>query len=138
MRADRLNPMALSMTLAFVALALCPGAFAELKKTAFPPEWKAKTQAAKVVILEFSTPWCASCQTLKPTVTSLEKRYGKNLAVLNLNLDLPENQRYAEKFAIESTPTFVLYGKNREWKARIEHDITPTKLESAVSRQFGR
>ncbi|MBY0451008.1 MAG: thioredoxin family protein [Cyanobacteria bacterium] len=138
MQFARFNVNALAFSLVFVSLIVSTAAFAELKKTQFPTEWKAKTQAAKLVILEFSTPWCASCQKLKPTVSSLEKRYGKHLAVLNVNLDLPENQRYAEKFAIESAPTFVFYGKNREWKERIDRDITPAELEGLVAKQLGQ
>ena len=136
MQLFRLNVIALVFSLIFASFIVAPVTFAAPKKTPFPGEWKAKTQAAKLVILEFSTPWCASCQKLKPTVSSLEKQYGKNLAVLNVNLDLPENQRYAETFAIESAPTFVLYGKNREWKQRIDRDITPAELETLVAKQL--
>lgn len=89
---------------------------------------------AQVTILEFSAPWCLSCKKLKPTVEALQKKMGAKLAVVHLNVDKPESEKYINQFAISSAPTFVVYDRHDKLVEKIERDITPTELEALVTR----
>lgn len=89
---------------------------------------------AKVTLLEFSAPWCLSCQKLQPEVKALEKQLGTKLHVQYLNIEKPETQRYIDLYKIESAPTFILYNAQGKLTQRIDHDITPMELRKLINK----
>ncbi|UFP96124.1 thioredoxin family protein [Gloeobacter morelensis] len=52
----------------------------------------------KPTLVEFYADWCASCQTMAPTIARLKERYGEQANFVMLNVDnprwLPELQQY--------------------------------------------
>lgn len=54
-------------------------------------------------IYKFGAPWCVGCRQLTPITDSLKKE-GYN--IVDINID--EEQEFAEKYGIRSVPTSIL------------------------------
>lgn len=102
--------------------------------SSLPKEFRKGKTAAKVTMLEFSAPWCASCKKLKPELTKLQKKFGANLVVHHINLESEAGEKQAESFGVDSIPTFFLYNKQYQLIQKIEKDITPEQLRSLITQ----
>ncbi len=62
-------------------------------------------------ILYFTASWCGPCQRIKPTFYKLEKEY-EDISFNAIDVDM--NRDLAEKYDIESMPTFVFLNNEKE------------------------
>ena len=60
----------------------------------------------KMVLVEFSAPWCVYCRRLAPAMEKIAEEYKDILAVGSVNID--NEQELARQERIEVVPTLVL------------------------------
>lgn len=99
-----------------------------------PKEFQDNAKTARVTLIEFSTPYCASCKKLAPELKSLQKKYGSKLLVHLLNPELETMQKYVETFKVDTTPTFFLYNAHNKLIKRMNGDITPSQLRTLITK----
>lgn len=61
----------------------------------------------KMVLVEFSAPWCVYCRRLAPAMEKIAEEYKDILTVGSVNID--NEQELARQERIEVVPTLVLY-----------------------------
>lgn len=62
-----------------------------------------------IVLVEFYTEWCGSCQQMKPAL----ERIGADTDVTVLLVDVESHLETAIEFGAQRTPTFVLFADGR-------------------------
>ena len=61
----------------------------------------------KMVLVEFSAPWCVYCRRLAPAMEKIAEEYKDIMTVGSVNID--NEQELARQERIEVVPTLVLY-----------------------------
>jgi len=72
-----------------------------------PADWQGLETSTKPVFLDFWADWCGPCKMLGPTFERLADKFGAQVTFAKVNVD--ENPDIANKFAIRSIPTLVLW-----------------------------
>ena len=80
-----------------------------MKKTISAELFRQYVQQDELLFVEFHAPWCGYCRRIAPAVSRLEQRYGRQLQMVQINIDDEPALTDAER--IELVPTFVLYRK---------------------------
>jgi protein disulfide-isomerase A6 len=111
-------------------------AYAELPP--LPGPLKAVQPSVKVTLLEFSAPWCVSCQLLKPELKKLQSEMGPSLRIVDLNIEQPANQPYVKRYEILSTPTILLFNRSGKALQKLENDFTAKELRQLVLKQLAK
>jgi thioredoxin 1 len=65
-----------------------------------------------VTLVDFNTPWCASCRAQDPILIRLAERFAGKAVVVKMNVD--ENRETALSFGIQSILTLVFFKNGRE------------------------
>lgn len=66
------------------------------------------------VLVEFYSKWCGPCQVMKPVIKNIQDELGGKVKVLTL--DIEKNRRLANKFAVLSLPTSIIYRDGKRVK----------------------
>lgn len=61
----------------------------------------------KPVLVDFYATWCGPCVGMAPIIDSVGKEMQDEIRTLKLDID--KNQAAAQKFCIQSVPTFLLF-----------------------------
>ena len=70
--------------------------------------WKQEVSEAQVpVLVDFWAEWCPPCRMIAPSVEALATAYAGRVKVGKLNVD--ENPKVAERYAIRSIPTLMVF-----------------------------
>jgi thiol-disulfide isomerase/thioredoxin len=64
----------------------------------------------KLAIVQFTAPWCSSCQDILPTINQLEEDYTN---VLFFKVDVDKFPELADTHNVDKLPTFLFF-KNRK------------------------
>ncbi|HEY9746128.1 MAG TPA: thioredoxin family protein, partial [Oculatellaceae cyanobacterium] len=65
--------------------------------------------AGKFLLLDFYTPYCGTCQMMKPYVQALQNKTQGKMNVAHVDVSQPPNRKYISMFGISGTPTYVLF-----------------------------
>ena len=77
----------------------------------------------KMVLVEFSAPWCVYCRRLAPAMEKIAEEYKDILAVGSVNID--NEQELARQERIEVVPTLILlWGRVRRRQSRTLYERT--------------
>jgi len=68
----------------------------------------------KVVLVDFSAPWCAPCKAMEPVIKGMTKRYKGKASIIEINID--EQRTLATNYMVQSIPTLIIFNDGREVK----------------------
>lgn len=84
-----------------------------------------------LLLIDFYTPDCGTCQTMEPVWDELKKKMNGEIEFHKI--DLTEKLQIAQKYRIMNTPCFILFRGGEEiW--RHTGLITLRKMETEISR----
>ncbi len=89
------------------------------------------TNTDKPVLVDFYADWCAPCRAMKPVLEDLKAQMGEELSIYKIDVD--KNQSIAERYAIRSIPTLILF-KNGEPVWRKSGMASSVELQKAVEQ----
>lgn len=89
------------------------------------------TVGSGTTLVDFWATWCGPCKMLAPTIEELSKEYKGRVKVAKLDVD--ENPDLAEKFAIYSIPTLLIF-KDGVVKER----LTGYRVKSQISEYLDK
>ena len=89
------------------------------------------TNTDKPVLVDFYADWCAPCRAMKPVLEDLKAQMGEDLSIFKIDVD--KNQMIAERYAIKSIPTLILF-KNGEPVWRKSGMASSVELQKAVAQ----
>jgi thioredoxin 1 len=69
-------------------------------------------QAAKPVLVDFATHWCAPCRALAPVLTALVTERRGQLELKSV--DAEASQALSERYDVRSFPTVIVFAGGRE------------------------
>lgn len=102
------------------------------------PDELQRPAAGKMVLLDFYSAYCGTCQMMEPHLKSLAARMNHNLHLERIDLGEPDNEKYLSQFEIQGTPTYILYDGNGKILYRMKDFIAPLVLERQVLRLTGQ
>jgi len=87
------------------------------------------TNTDKPVLVDFYADWCAPCRAMKPVLEDLKAQMGEDVSIFKIDVD--KNQAIAERYAIRSIPTLILF-KNGEPVWRKSGMASSAELQKVV------
>ncbi|HAD11905.1 MAG TPA: thioredoxin [Saprospirales bacterium] len=89
------------------------------------------TNSDKPVLVDFYADWCAPCRAMKPILEDLKAQVGDGVSIYKIDVD--KNQMIAERYAIRSIPTIILF-KNGEPVWRKSGVASSVELQRVVEQ----
>ncbi|MCE3234561.1 MAG: thiol:disulfide interchange protein [Vampirovibrio sp.] len=97
-----------------------------------------KGDTGKMVLLDFYSDFCGTCQMMEPFLKGLASKTENQVRFKRIDLTDSDNQKYLQLYGIEGTPTYVLYNSEGQPLYRMQDYITPVVLERQVLRLIGQ
>lgn len=82
-----------------------------------------------IVLVDFWADWCGPCKMIAPTVEELADEYEGRLKVCKLDVD--ENQRTAQQYAVRSIPS-LLFFKDGKVVETVVGAVRKQRLEEVI------
>lgn len=83
----------------------------------------------KLHFMSFKADWCASCQTMQPTIDKIKKKYARRLEFSEYDVD--RHPQIPAAFKVRSIPTYMLVANGTVlWKKA--GLLTLEELEEAI------
>jgi thiol-disulfide isomerase/thioredoxin len=102
-----------------------------------PNELKANAKG-RMVLLDFYSAFCGTCQMMEPHLKALQAKASRNVLVERVDLDKKGGEKYESLFTIQGTPTYVLFDTQGKPIYRMGDAIAPMVLERQVLRLSGQ
>lgn len=87
------------------------------------------------VVVDCWAPWCGPCRIVGPIVDELAREMAGRVAFGKLNVD--DNPRVSQAFAVQSIPTLLVF-RDARLVDRIIGALPKPQLAMALERAFGR
>ncbi len=94
-------------------------------------ELKKYLEEEEVVLVDFSSPFCAPCKKVPPIFEELEGDFGERVSFLEINV--AEDNDLALNYDVFSVPTIIVFKKGEE-KERISGVPNRKKLSSVLNK----
>ncbi|MBW3661112.1 MAG: thioredoxin [Gemmatimonadetes bacterium] len=86
-------------------------------------------RADTLTLVDFWAEWCGPCKMIAPTIAELAEEYTGRLKVVKLDVD--ENQRTAQKYAVRSIPS-LLFFKDGQVVDTVVGAVRKQRLEEVI------
>ena len=86
-------------------------------------------ESATLTLVDFWAEWCGPCKMIAPTVEELAAEYQGRLKVFKLDVD--ENQRTAQQYAVRSIPS-LLFFKDGKVVETVVGAVRKQRLEEVI------
>jgi thioredoxin 1 len=86
-------------------------------------------QSDTLTLVDFWAEWCGPCRMIAPTIRELADDYGGRLKVCKLDVD--QNQRTAQAYAVRSIPSLLLF-KGGEVVETVIGAVRKQRLEEVI------
>jgi len=96
-------------------------------------EFEGYLKRNKVVLVDFSSPFCAPCKKVPPVFEEVEKEFGENVCFLEINV--AEDNDLALNYDVFSVPTIIVFKEGVE-RERILGVPNKKKLSSILKNLF--
>jgi thioredoxin 1 len=87
------------------------------------------------VLLEFQSPYCIRCVSIKPLVDDLELELGDQIHIIRLNVQEQVGMELSPVYGFEFTPTFIYFDSagNEIW--RTIGDFNPQQVRDTIANE---
>lgn len=102
-----------------------------------PSELQAEAHG-KYMLVEFYSPYCGTCQMMKPHVEALKNKVDDKVVIKPVDASQPPNVKYVRTYGIKGTPTYILFNPSGKMVYRMDDRISPVILEKQVMKQIGQ
>lgn len=91
--------------------------------------------AGTPVLLEFQSPYCIRCVSIKPLVDDLELELGDQIHIIRLNVQEQVGMELSPVYGFEFTPTFIYFDSagNEVW--RTIGDFNPQQVRDTIANE---
>ncbi|MBN8583073.1 MAG: thioredoxin family protein [Anaerolineae bacterium] len=98
-------------------------------------EVKEMIGAGTPVLLEFQSPYCIRCVSIKPLVDDLELELGDQIHIIRLNVQEQVGMELSPVYGFEFTPTFIYFDSagNEIW--RTIGDFNPQQVRDTIANE---
>lgn len=98
-------------------------------------EVKEMIGAGTPVLLEFQSPYCIRCVSIKPLVDDLELELGDQIYIIRLNVQEQVGMELSPVYGFEFTPTFIYFDAagNEVW--RVIGDFDPQQVRNSLANE---
>ena len=91
-------------------------------------------QLGRPALIEFSRDTCIPCQLMRPWVEELRTRHAGDVAVIEVNIDRPENDQLGQFFKVAAVPLQVYLDAQGREVSRNTGLATLAQMEGELSR----
>ena len=83
----------------------------EMAQDAVP--YEVAIASPKPTVLEFYADWCSVCQSMAPTLQTLEQQYGRDINFVMLNVDEAQWLPQMDQYDVTGVPQFTLLNQQQ-------------------------
>lgn len=98
-------------------------------------EVKEMIGAGTPVLLEFQSPYCIRCVSIKPLVDDLELELGDQIHIIRLNVQEQVGMELSPVYGFEFTPTFIYFDATGNEVWRIIGDFDPQQVRDSLANE---
>ncbi len=84
------------------------------------------------VLIDFSAEWCQPCRMMPPILKEVKDSLGDKIRILKIDVD--KNQAIAQKYAIRSVPTLMIFKKDQV--VFNQSGVVPANQLTDIVRQY--
>jgi thiol-disulfide isomerase/thioredoxin len=107
-------------------------------KTPSMPESFKKDSDGKMVLVDFYSDYCGTCQMMAPKLKILQRKTQDKITFKHIDVGAENNRNYWNEFSLQGTPTYVLYDATGTPVYKMQESIAPVILEKQLLRQTGQ
>ncbi|MGE0201303.1 MAG: thioredoxin family protein [Candidatus Melainabacteria bacterium] len=92
----------------------------------------------KLVLLDFFSEYCGTCQRVEPVLKKLENEYADSVVFHRVTYEKEDSKAYLKQFHITGTPTYILFDRQGKPLFRMTDLIAMSILDLQLKRHTGK